>query len=114
MNKSLVLIFGLQRKNDIHYARYITIRSWPRKIKTLRCRLPDDSEICTFDGLDKKFKNKIFNVKNPFCFFLVNSESKMEEKFCIKFNKDLPEYEDIIREKPLRFNISDQLKKLGY
>jgi len=114
MNKSLVLKFGLQRKNDIHYARDITITSWPRKITTLRCRLPGDSEIYTFDDLKKKLKNQAFEVTKSFCIILVNSESKAEEKFCTKFNKDLPVYEDIIREKKLVFDISDQLKKLGY
>ncbi|MBD3413275.1 MAG: hypothetical protein GF421_02455 [Candidatus Aminicenantes bacterium] len=114
MKKSIVLKFFLQKKNDIHYAREILITSWPREIETLRCRLPGDSEIYTFDDLNNKFKNKIFNVKNPFCIILFNSESKAEEKFCVKLNKDLPMYEDIIREKKLGFDVSNQLEKLGY
>jgi len=114
MKKLIVLRFELFKKKDNHYAGDIRITSWPREIKTLRCRLAGDSEIYTVDDLNKKLKNQAFNVKNPFCIHLINSKTKAEERFCIKLNGDLPEYEDKIKAKRLGFDISNQLKKLGY
>ncbi|MFW6172246.1 MAG: hypothetical protein ACOC5T_00675 [Elusimicrobiota bacterium] len=114
MKKSIVLKFDLLKKKNNHYAGDIRITSWPREIKTLRCRFPGDSEIYTVDDLNKKLKNQAFNVKKPFCIQLINSKTKAEERFCTKFNKDLPKYEDVIKDKRLKYDISDQLKKIGY